>query len=84
MMVCGGASDIVNLHYRLYHELCIRLPPSLQVGMCACPEYMPEKAHKLAQWIGGAILSKVATQHGHFVSRAEYDEFGPGAVHRKC
>ncbi|GMH42946.1 hypothetical protein BSKO_10868 [Bryopsis sp. KO-2023] len=84
LLVCGGGSGMLNLTHRMFNELQTRLPPSLQVGICGAPEYMPEKTLQFAQWMGGAILSKVATQHGHFVSKGEYDEIGPGAVHRKC
>lgn len=83
-MVCGGASTIGNLSHRLFKEIHVRLPPSLQVGLCTSPEYMPEITLEFAQWMGGAILSKVAAQHGHFVTKSEYDEIGPGAVHKKC
>lgn len=39
---------------------------------------------KYAVWIGGSILSSLTTFQDMWVTKAEYDESGPGIVHRKC
>eukprot|EP00485_Elphidium_margaritaceum_P007337 CAMPEP_0202685804 /NCGR_PEP_ID=MMETSP1385-20130828/1651_1 /ASSEMBLY_ACC=CAM_ASM_000861 /TAXON_ID=933848 /ORGANISM="Elphidium margaritaceum" /LENGTH=432 /DNA_ID=CAMNT_0049340257 /DNA_START=43 /DNA_END=1341 /DNA_ORIENTATION=+ len=35
-------------------------------------------------WIGGSILASLSTFEGLVVTKDEYDECGPGLVHRKC
>lgn len=39
---------------------------------------------RYAAWMGGAVLSKVVFQGGHAIGKFDYDEVGPGVVHRKC
>jgi actin-related protein len=34
-------------------------------------------------WIGGSILASLATFQTMWITKAEYDEFGP-VMHRKC
>jgi actin len=41
-----------------------------------------ERKHSV--WLGGSTLASLATFKDMWVSRAEYDEEGPGIVHRKC
>jgi actin-related protein len=35
-------------------------------------------------WIGGSILSSLATFQSMWVQKAEYDENGVNIVHQKC
>ena len=35
-------------------------------------------------WIGGSILASLSTFQQMWISKQEYDESGPGIVHRKC
>ncbi len=39
---------------------------------------------KYSVWIGGSILSSLATFQTMWITKAEYDESGPAIVHRKC
>lgn len=43
-----------------------------------------EPRSRYAAWMGGAVLSKVVFQGGHAIGKFDYDEVGPGVVHRKC
>ncbi|KAF6770857.1 hypothetical protein AHF37_10610 [Paragonimus kellicotti] len=45
---------------------------------CAPPE------RKYSVWIGGSILASLSTFQQMWISKQEYDESGPGIVHRKC
>ncbi len=49
-----------------------------QVKVVAPPE------RKYSVWIGGSILSSLATFQTMWISKAEYEESGPQIVHRKC
>jgi actin len=41
-------------------------------------------ARKYGAWIGGSILASLSTFQPMWISRDEYDEFGPSIVNRKC
>nr|XP_027227283.1 actin-like [Penaeus vannamei] len=42
----------------------------------------PER--KYSVWIGGSILSSLSTFQSMWITKDEYEESGPGIVHRKC
>lgn len=48
----------------------------LQVKIVAPPE------RKYSVWIGGSILASLSTFQNLWISKQEYDESGPGIVHR--
>lgn len=39
---------------------------------------------KFGAWIGGSVLGSLGTFHQMWVSRQEYEEFGPGIVEKRC
>lgn len=49
---------------------------SLKVKIVAPPE------RKYSVWIGGSILASLSTFQNLWCSKQEYDESGPGIVHR--
>ena len=51
---------------------------NVQVKIVAPPE------RKYSVWIGGSILASLSTFQNLWCSKQEYDESGPGIVHRKC
>lgn len=57
------------LNYLLSHS-------PLQVKIVAPPE------RKYSVWIGGSILASLSTFQNLWCSKQEYDESGPGIVHR--
>ena len=93
LLLCGGGSSIPGLTARFLRDIRGLLPSSLQPSMCPVPEYMQQQQQqqqhhhhtcKYAPWIGGAVLAKVILQQNHFVSKGEYEEAGPYAIHKKC
>jgi actin-related protein len=58
----------------------------LTIPLCPCAQCMQTpNASKYGPWVGGAVLGKVLGGiNTCFVSRADYDDAGPKAVHRKC
>jgi actin beta/gamma 1 len=61
---------------RLQKELAAMSPASMKVKIIAPPE------RKYSVWIGGSILASLSTFQNLWVSKQEYDESGPGIVHR--
>jgi len=39
---------------------------------------------KYAAWVGGSIWGSLSSNLESFISRDEYDDYGPGIVHRRC
>ncbi|KAJ7888801.1 actin 1 [Mycena leptocephala] len=63
---------------RMQKELSMLAPPSVKVKIYAPPE------RKYSVWIGGSILASLSTFQNLWCTKQEYDESGPGIVHRKC
>jgi len=63
---------------RLNKEMVALVPNTMKVKVVAPPE------RKYSVWIGGSILASLSTFQQMWISKQEYDESGPGIVHRKC
>jgi actin-related protein len=74
----GGTTMFPGIPERLSKEVTALAPPSMKIKIVAPPE------RKFSVWIGGSILSSLSTFQAMWITRAEYDESGPGIVHRKC
>ena len=55
-----------------------RVRSKIKVKVVAPPE------RKYSVWIGGSILSSLSTFQQMWITKEEYEEFGPAIVHRKC
>jgi hypothetical protein len=53
------------------------VPAIMKVKIVAPPE------RKYSVWIGGSILAPLSTFQQMWISKEEYDESGPGIVHRE-
>ncbi|CAK0864343.1 unnamed protein product [Prorocentrum cordatum] len=78
VVLSGGTSMFPGIGERMTRELSALAPPTMKVKVIAPPE------RKYSVWIGGSILSSLSTFQQMWVSREEYNESGPGIVHRKC
>ena len=77
----GGSTMFPGMKVRMTKELRSLAPDSIggdEVKVIAPPE------RKYAVWSGGSILSSLSTFQEMWISKDEYDESGPGIVHRKC
>jgi actin-related protein len=63
---------------RMTKELTNLAPASMKIKVVAPPE------RKYSVWIGGSILASLSTFQQMWISKDEYEESGPGIVHRKC
>ncbi len=59
-------------------------PPSLSPALCPAPEYLPPLTTRHAAWVGGAVVARVVLNQSGFVTKWDYEEAGPGAVHKRC
>ncbi|KJA16111.1 hypothetical protein HYPSUDRAFT_47766 [Hypholoma sublateritium FD-334 SS-4] len=78
VVLSGGTTMFPGIADRMQKELGALAPSSVKVKIVAPPE------RKYSVWIGGSILASLSTFQNMWVSKQEYDESGPGIVHRKC
>jgi actin-related protein len=74
----GGSTMFPGIFERFKKEVTDLAPENTIIKVIAPPNRM------FSSWIGGSILSSLCTFHAMCITRAEYDESGPGIVHRKC
>ncbi|GLB42309.1 putative actin family protein [Lyophyllum shimeji] len=78
VVLSGGTTMFPGIADRMQKELTALAPASMKVKIVAPPE------RKYSVWIGGSILGSLSTFQNLWCSKQEYDESGPGIVHRKC
>jgi len=78
VVMSGGTTMFDKISDRLNKELVALAPATMQIKIVAPPE------RKYSVWIGGSILASLSTFEDMWVKKEEYDESGPGIVHRKC
>ena len=76
IVLSGGSTMFPGIEDRMKKELTGLAPPSMQVRVCAPPE------RKYSVWIGGSILGSLSSFRKMWISRQEYDEYGPSIVYR--
>jgi hypothetical protein len=77
VVLAGGATMFPGLAERLQKELTALAPAAMKVKVVAPAE------RKYSAWIGGSLLASLST-FGAWMTREQFDEHGPGFVHRKC
>jgi len=78
IVLSGGTTMYHQIQDRMTKEIQALAPASMKIKIIAPPE------RKYSVWIGGSILSSLSTFQTMWITKAEYDESGPGIVHRKC
>jgi len=78
IVLSGGSTMYPGIAERLTKEMVALAPPTMKIKVVAPPE------RKYSVWIGGSILASLSTFQQMWISKQEYDESGPGIVHRKC
>jgi actin, other eukaryote len=78
IVLSGGTTMFDGIDDRVTKELTNLLPKSMKIKVVAPPE------RKYSGWIGGSILGSLSTFQQMWISKDEYEEFGPGIVHKKC
>jgi len=78
IVLSGGSTMYPGIQERMEKEIKGLAPPTMKIKVVAPPE------RKYSVWIGGSILSSLSTFDNMWIKKEEYDESGPGIVHRKC
>jgi len=78
IVLSGGSTMYAGIADRMTKEMEALAPPTMKIKIVAPPE------RKYSVWIGGSILSSLSTFQNMWITKEEYDESGPGIVHRKC
>jgi len=78
-VLSGGTTTLPRIEDRLRKELVALSPGSKSDFKVIAP---PER--KYSVWIGGSILASLSTFQQMWITRADFDEFGPGIVHKRC
>jgi actin-related protein len=78
IVLSGGSTMFNGFQERLQEEVAVLAPPSVKVRVIAPPE------RKYSVWIGGSILACMTSFQEMWITQEEYQEHGPGIVHRKC
>ncbi|KAK8396214.1 hypothetical protein O3P69_005344 [Scylla paramamosain] len=77
-VLSGGTTMYPGIADRMQKEITALAPPTIKIKIIAPPE------RKYSVWIGGSILASLSTFQTMWITKEEYDESGPGIVHRKC
>ena len=82
IVVSGGGSLLPGLTERLHGRLN-ELVPQMSMKVKLLAPTTPQERH-FSVWIGGSILASLGSFQQLWLSKQEYDEFGPSAIQRKC
>merc|ERR1711990_552683 len=77
-VLSGGTTMYPGIADRMQKEITALAPSTMKIKIIAPPE------RKYSVWIGGSILASLSTFQAMWITKQEYDEAGPGIVHRKC
>lgn len=78
VVLSGGTTMFPGIVERMGKEITNLAPSSMKIKVIAPPE------RKYSVWIGGSILASLTTFQSMWITRQDYNESGPGIVHRKC
>ena len=78
IMLAGGNTLFPYISQRLWRELNTLAPPNHRTKIIENPE------RKYSAWLGGSIHATLSTFYSMWITKAEFDEIGPGVIHRKC
>ncbi|CAL4098179.1 unnamed protein product, partial [Meganyctiphanes norvegica] len=77
-VLSGGTTMYPGIADRMQKEITTLAPSTIKIKIIAPPE------RKYSVWIGGSILASLSTFQTMWITKEEYEESGPGIVHRKC
>ena len=78
IVLSGGSTMFPGIRDRLAKEITAVAPSSVKVKINATTE------RKYLVWLGGSILGSLTNYIQMWITKQEYDEYGPEIVHRKC
>lgn len=81
VILTGGTAGFATLRDRLEKEVADLAPQMAKVKV-VCPANAVERRYSV--WIGGSILASLGTFQQMWQSKAEYQEYGAGLIHKKA
>jgi actin len=78
IVLAGGSTMFPGIADRMQKEMCSLAPSTMKIKIIAPPE------RKYSEWIGGSIVASLSTFQQMWISKEEYDQYGPSIVNRKC
>ncbi len=83
LIVSGGCSVPDNMPERIRGDLESVLKISVPTCRVKVTASAPNE-RALCPWLGASILGSLGSFHEMYISKREYDEFGPNIVEKKC
>lgn len=78
IVLSGGTTMYSGIDQRLEKEIIELASSSIPVKIIAPTE------RKYSVWTGGSILASLPSFEDMWITREEYEEFGPSIIHKKC
>ncbi|KAG8688454.1 actin [Ceratobasidium sp. 423] len=78
IVLSGGTTMCPGVPDRIQKELSSLAPSGIKVKVVALPE------RQYSAWIGGSILASLPKFQDSWCSKQEYEESGPGIIHRRA
>lgn len=78
IVLSGGNTLFPGMAERLTSEIKALAPQKIDVKVLASPQ------RRYIVWQGASIISQLSSFSNQLIWKSEYDEVGPGIVHRKC
>jgi actin len=78
IVLSGGTTMFPGIAERIEKEVTALAPPTMKVNAVAPDE------RQYYTWIGGSMLASLSTFPQMLITKDEYEDEGPGIVHRKC
>jgi len=77
ILFSGGSTMFEGIEARFHKEMTNLAPPTMKVTIRAPP------LRQYSTWIGGSIFSSMPTFRNMWMTRQDYDEYGPSIVRRR-
>ena len=78
IVLSGNTTMFPGMVDRMQKEISSLAPASMKIKIVAPAE------RKYSVWIGGSIFASLSNIQQMWISKQEYDEYGPCIVHEKC
>ena len=78
IVLAGGNTLFPNISNRLWREMNALVPHNHRTKIIENDE------RKYSAWLGGSIHATLSSFQTMWITKQEFDEQGPGVIHRKC
>ena len=78
IVLSGGTTMFQGFADRLQNEVAALAPSTMKIQIIESPE------RNYSVWKGGAVFGSLSIFEQQWISKMEYNEYGPSIVHKKC